>query len=457
MPNAITDRESLARRADLSVDVHPLARSDDPPVRGPVLLASEGRGKTDAPFRLAAAIAGRLGTDVEVAGVLEPYPVLLLGEEPMMYPPEFESIREHAMKETIARRLSAIGPSAERWPVGIFYGEPGTRIAKVAHDRESTMIVVGLGQHKLADRLAGGERALRVLRAADRPVLAVAPGAVTLPQRVVVGMDFSPASVRAARTALTMLGDCGVLCLVHVRPLIDTQLMRASSELTSAAYDQLVERWHAKMDVQAATLFARLRGELRPYARPDTAIETETRRGPVLEQLLAVADEKSAHLVAVGTHGPGLVERFFIGSVATDVLRHSGRSVLVAPAPNAAECARINLRLKGSVEFTRADDWAQVLARFSVRNDGRRVRLEVEDPAIGAQIQQEGLALLGVVYDHQDRRVDIMLGDPIIRVKHLTRSIPNVDDVGILATAGGPERALRILSGRSQTLLTFLD
>lgn len=457
MPNVIIDRGSLPPRADLSVDVQPLSRTDDPPVRGPVLLASEGRGRTDAPFRLAAAIASRLGTGIEVAGVLEPYPVLLLGEEPMLNPPEFESIRENALKATIGRRLGAIGPSAEQWPVGIFYGDPGSTIAKVAHDRESTIIVVGIGRHGLADRLAGGERTLRVVRAADRPVLAVAPGAVTLPQRAVVGMDFSPASVRAARTALLMLGDGGVLCLVHVRPVIDMEFMRTTTELSTASYDQFVERWNAKMDMQAATLFARLRDELRPYARRDVTIETETRRGLATDQLLAVADERSAHLIAVGTHGRGLVERFFVGSVATDVLRQSGRSVLVAPAPNAAECARIFLRLQGSADFTRADDWAQVLARFSARNDGRLVRLEVVDPAIGAQVQQEGLALLGVTYDHRDKRIDVMLGDAIIRAKHLTRSIPNVDDVGILADADGPERALRILSGSSQTLVTFLD
>jgi nucleotide-binding universal stress UspA family protein len=457
MTNASPDVLPSTPLADLSVNAQPLSRSDDPAIRGPVLLASEGRGKTDAPFRIAAAIAAHLGTDVEVAGVLEPYPVLLLGQEPVIYPPDFESIREDALKTAIARRLSAVGRSAERWPVSVFYGEPGSTIARVAHDKDATMIVVGLGQHGLVDRLSVGERALRVLRAADRPVLAVAPGAVALPQRVIVGMDFSPASVRAARAALLMLGHSGVLTLVHVRPAIDMQLLRATTEFTSRSYERLLELWHAKMDMQAATLFTRLRDELRPYARPGVTIQTQTKTGRVFEQLLAAADETTAHLIAVGTHGPGLVERFFVGSVATDVLRHAGRSVLVAPAPNAAECARIELRLQGTAEFSRADDWGLVLERFSVRNDGRRVRLEVEDPAIGAQVQQEGLALLGVVYDQHDKRIDIMMGDPRNRVRHLTHSISAVEDVGILAAADGPERALRILSGRSQTLITFLD
>jgi hypothetical protein len=98
-----------------------------------------------------------------------------------------------------------------------------------------------------------------------------------------------------------------------------------------------------------------------------------------------------------------------------------------------------------------------VLEKFSARNDGRRVKLEVDDPELGAQVQQAGFSLLGVTYDHHDKRIDVMLGDPQNRTRHLTRSIPGADDVSIAAGPGGPERTLRILSGRSQTLVTFLE
>jgi hypothetical protein len=41
--------------------------------------------------------------------------------------------------------------------------------------------------------------------------------------------------------------------------------------------------------------------------------------------------------------------------------------------------------------------------------------------------------------------------------RHLTRSIPHVGDVAFHADPGGHERALHVLAGRSQTLLTFLE
>jgi len=457
MPNATIGSPPRSQLADLSTNLEPLSRSYDPPVRGAVLLASAGRGATNATYYLASALADRFHVGVEVAGVLEPYPVLLFGEQPPMYPPDFETIQRDVIKRSIERRLGAIGPDAEKWPVTIFYGDPARTVSTAAREHDSTIIVVGLGKHDRLNRLPGGERALHILRSADRPVLAVAPDAVALPKTAIVGMDFSAASVRAARAALMTIAEEGLLVLVHVRPLIDLLPLYATKEHSRESYETLLEDWRVKSDKETATLFARLREELRRYAPKGVTIETQTRSGAVLEQLLAVADETGAHLVAVGTHGPGAIERFFIGSVATEVLRHAQRSVLVAPAPDAAEAARLSLRLQGTANVVKPEEWAVVLEKFSARNDGRRVKLEVDDPELGAQVQQSGLALLGVTYDHHDKRVDVMLGDPQNHTRHLTRSIPRADDVSIVAVPDGPERTLRVLSGRSQTLVTFLD
>jgi len=457
MPNATIESTPAMPLADLSTNLEPLSRSYDPPIRGPVLLASAGRGTTNATFYLASALAERFHVGVQVAGVLEPYPVLLFGERPLMYPPDFETIQRDVIRRSIERRLGAIGPDAEQWPITIFYGDPARTIATVAREHDSTMIIVGLGRHDRLDRLPGGERALHILRSADRPVLAVAPDAVALPKCAVVGMDFSAASVRAARAALMTIADDGLLVLVHVRPVIDLLPLYAAQEHPRESYEALLRDWRIRSDRDTANLFARLRDELRQYAPKGVTIETQTRSGVVLEQLLDVADENGAHLIAVGTQGRGAVERFFIGSVATEVLRHAGRSVLVAPAPNATESARLSLRLQGTANIVEPEEWAAVLEKFSARNDGRRVKLEVDDPELGAQVQQSGFSLLGVTYDRHDKRVDVMLGDSQDHTRHLTRSIPRTDDVSIVAEPGGPERALRVLSGRSQTLVTFLD
>ena len=443
--------------ADLSTSIDPLSRSYDPPIRGPILLASAGRGATNASFYMAGALAKRAGVGVEVAGVLEPYPTLVFGEDPPEYPPDFEIIQRNIMHHSIERRLYALGPEAERWPITVYYGNPAHLISFAARDHDATMIVVGLGKHGGLNRFPGGERALQILRSADRPVFAVAPSAIALPETAVVGMDFSAASVRAARAALLSLASGGLLVLVHVRPFVDLLPLYATSEHSRESYETLMRSYRMRTDRQIAAEFTRLRDELRPYTPDGVTIETQTRTGTVTEELLAVANDAGAQLVAVGTHGPGAIERFFVGSVATEVLRHAGRSVLVAPEPPAAEAARLALRIHGTVDVVARDSWGAVLDKFSARSMGRPAKLEVDHPELGAQMQLSGFALLGVTYDPHDERIDIMFGDAAAKTRHLTRSITRVDEISIAAPDGGPERALRILSGRGQTLLTFLD
>jgi len=47
--------------------------------------------------------------------------------------------------------------------------------------------------------------------------------------------------------------------------------------------------------------------------------------------LLELADRKNADLIVAGTHGAGLMQRLFVGSVATRLMRHSTRSLLIVP------------------------------------------------------------------------------------------------------------------------------
>jgi hypothetical protein len=228
--------------------------------------------------------------------------------------------------------------------------------------------------------------------------------------------------------------------------------------LGKQSYDALLAIWRERADSDTARLFERLREELRPYVPAGVTVETRNRGGAVLSQLLGVADDVGAEMIAVGTHGPGVVERFFLGSVATNALRAAtGRSVLVAPAPSPVECGRIELRLRGTTKIERAEEWEPALEAFSMRNIGRRARLEVDDPELGAQVQQSGFTLLGVAYDHHDRRIEIMMGDPRDRTRHLTRTIAHADDVAFYAGDDGRERAMRVERGKGQTLLTFID
>jgi len=149
-----TIERRTALRAAAASHTATLADSYDPPVRGPVLLATDGTGATDATFFAAQAVADRLGTGVDVIGVLEPLPSYLAAAP--LPDQHLEHWRIAALDTAIRRRLDGLHHVSELWPVSIHLGETARTIARVASLRTSSVVVVGLGSHSFRDRVLGG-------------------------------------------------------------------------------------------------------------------------------------------------------------------------------------------------------------------------------------------------------------------------------------------------------------
>jgi nucleotide-binding universal stress UspA family protein len=64
----------------------------------------------------------------------------------------------------------------------------------------------------------------------------------------------------------------------------------------------------------------------------------------VEEEILKRTGDWEADLIILGTHGRGGFERFLLGSVAADVVRHGTASVLVIPPELAPEAVRVPAR-----------------------------------------------------------------------------------------------------------------
>ena len=96
--------------------------------------------------------------------------------------------------------------------------------------------------------------------------------------------------------------------------------------------------------------------------------------------------------------------------------------------------------------------WAPALDGFTRRNKGHDASIEIDDPEIGAQVLGRG-ALLGVTYDANDRRVEIMVGDSQRVRSHQMHSIPNVESIAVTADERGGREALELRHGNGQTLV----
>jgi nucleotide-binding universal stress UspA family protein len=172
------------------------------------------------------------------------------------------------------------------------------------------------------DRVLRDETTLTVARHARAAVIGVTPTLRGLPRNAIVGVDFGPASIRAARAALDLMepgtpAERSTLRLVYV----DRAGLEGGREETAGEA--------AIRELGVAAAFGRLIDELGASATID--VESVVRRGSVAEELLAAADDTSADLIVVGSLRHERLERWILGSVTTEVVRDGRCSVLVIP------------------------------------------------------------------------------------------------------------------------------
>jgi len=418
----------------------PGTETGNPPRRGPILLATDGTGQSGASVVAARLLADHLGVPLEVVSVLEPqagYGVALGGTP--IFLPDVEDLRRANRADAVQGFVARFSGGAVPPPVHIRFGAIADEIARVARERSATMIVVGAAPHQRVNRIIGGERAVHVLRAADVPVLSVPPGFAELPRNVVVAVDFAPASVRAAETALLLLADGGTLTLLHVlSPLLADAPLHETGGRGSVTAVQ--------------TFFARLANELRQSVPGRLTIETRIRTDNDIDGIVTAASSMDADLVVVGTHGPRLLERMFVGSVASSVLHAAPQAVLAVPPPPTGEAFELWHRITGTATSDQPRHWGTALDGFTHRNTGRRATVEVDDPEVGAQMLGRG-ALVGVTYDPHDRRVEIMVGDADRTRRHFMHSIPRVESIAMTTDDQSRSEVLELRHGRGHTLV----
>jgi nucleotide-binding universal stress UspA family protein len=399
----------------------------------PVIIATDGRLQSDS-----ALVLGRLLAEssdaLRLVTVLKTMPII--PEAALPVTAEIESGRREAT------RLATIEQMTRTWGEGqqfeIRNGDPAAEVSRLAHEVGATMIVCGLGRHRVTDRVFADETALRFMRLADVPVLAVANGMHHAPRRVVVAVDFSETSLRAARLALEVASSNATIYLAHVAPR------------DSALSDW--DGWGKSYKRDAGDALQKVREQLR--VPRDVVVQKVQLQGDPATELLAFATSVNADLIATGSHGHGFVARMLIGSTTTRIVRCSTCSVLTVP--HAAAMTRVRTTVEPPVVTALPHaDWATELDAFTRRNIGRRGTLEVDDPEIGAQAQEFDYPLLGAAFDVHDQRVEMMFGEPGATNRPLTRGISGVTSIDVLSDEQGRDLAIRIAHGTGQTLLTF--
>lgn len=401
----------------------------------PLLVACDGSPGADGALRIARLLAEREGGTVEILTVAEPMPLVLPEMGGVVYDPAYARASSDALFRQVRARATELGDPA--WPVTLEIGDPAATIVRVARERGARMIVMGLGRHDVAERLFGPELTLQVMRSASVPVLAVPATMRDLPRRALVAVDFSEQSLRAARLAADLVTGGQPLDLAHVEP-------RAAG---AEEWGALRALYREEVTQQLAEVSARL-------ARCGRRTGSTILSGDPARALLERASGSEAELIAMGTQGRGFVHRMLLGSVATRVVRQSRCAVLVVP--RSALQPSVHGLPPGWTQDGSDDPaaWPVMLTEFTRANAQRLVRMELDGPAAGTQV--DGFPLRGVAYDPRDRKVEIMLGPLTGAGPHLTHVLAGVRRVDVLRDERGRDEVLRLEHEDAQTRLTLL-
>jgi len=405
------------------------------------VLASDGREQSDGSLIAARLVAARLGVPFEVVTVLEPLPVYGTSDGDELA--ALAEVDRRPIREArVRRQIETLTPQGEHWLLHVRYGSFAHEVAAVARERAASLVVVGAAPHHRLGFVVAGARAAQLLHILDCPVLSTAPEFTGVPSRTVVATDFAPPSIRAAEATLRLLEAGDTLTLVHAVPVYDAYIP-PSPPLTSDSR------------ARAESSMSHLRSALALRAPAGVTLKTHIIDGGVEWDLIEYARAQGAGLIAVGTHGPGVWERLFVGSSASSILHAAKSSVLACPPPPAADRVRLQLQATDTVTLPRQDDWQTFLTDVSTRNAGRTASLEIDDPDLGAQIQGVGLRFTGAAYDPHDDRVELMFGSGPHSTQHLTHTIGSVTNLALLGGADGRDRALEVHQQRESTILTF--
>ena len=226
--------------------------------------------------------------------------------------------REYERRDILGRFAESADVEGVSCEIEINEGCALTRLVDCAMSSRAELIVLGLRtQHERAPMFCD-DTALRVIRRTTMPVLAVTPDACAQPRRAIAAIDFSPASVAAARAALKVLQPGATLLLAHLPPDLNSAGSRADG--IASTYS------HAN-----SFAFEPLASELVP--RRCVSIATVQLEGSLVEGLAELADQADADLIAVGTGRRDLTTFNGAPHPATALLHLRRRTILAVPAP----------------------------------------------------------------------------------------------------------------------------
>jgi nucleotide-binding universal stress UspA family protein len=222
--------------------------------------------------------------------------------------------------DAAATRVKEVAPDLTCTTTSVI-GHPAPVLAAASED--AVVLVVGRRGLGGAASVVLGSVSNRLVTQAQCPVVVVGEREAPAGGPVVVGVDGSEFAVHALRYAVAEAAVRGTSVRAVTAYDVPTPPFRADPEL--------VARWRADVESEAADTFAKAREGVTRSANDPVSTRHVVVEGRPAEAIVDHA--RDAQLIVVGTHGKGLVRRLLLGSVSRQVLNDADLPVAVVDAP----------------------------------------------------------------------------------------------------------------------------
>lgn len=280
-----------------------------------ILLATDFSERSDRALRRATLLARQFGASLAIVHVVD-------DDQPRRIVDSERDAASALLRELKDTLQNIDGISCE---TRVILADPFAGIARAAEEEAPDLLVIGPHRRQALRDVFVGTTAERAIRSVTCPVLMVNAPPVGSYRHVMLATDLSEGARRAAQITsdLGLLED-PITSMLHVFDAHNTHFSMTKEQREAYIAD---ERSEASRQLSAFAKSAGLDMITRTVRLDETATANE---------ILQAAQETSADLVVVGTHGRTAFARFFLGSVAEAVLRIADRDILAVPPDKAA-------------------------------------------------------------------------------------------------------------------------
>jgi nucleotide-binding universal stress UspA family protein len=300
-----------------------------------VLLAIDGSISSDKARDLVASLPFPDGSTIRVVGVLEHGPELF-GLPWIPVTPEGGATVEQQLVTRFMDALLTAERDITRPGISVDHvllrGHAARAIVDEARQAGAELVVLGSRGHGAIGTTVLGSTSAEVVDHAPCPVLVVRGPRIS---SILFAEDGSVGAAGAAR----LIDESPIFARLPVTVISVAETGIAWAGAAPGAYEAVMEPYSESIETvhRQHVELADRRAEW--LARDGRTVEREVRDGDPAAEIVAVAAERGADLIVVGTRGHTGLTRMILGSVARNVLIHAPGSVLVVregvgPAPS---------------------------------------------------------------------------------------------------------------------------